>query len=317
MWGGDVTSACGVWKFRIPPCLKVFQVSNLHRRPVFVSPHQHTLTRPHILLDSGVKKHVLSLIYTSTRTMSSSKKSPPANVGAPDLSILGDRLTLHPPSVASSSSSTSGSLTPSTPSSQSASSSSPSLSVSNSSSPDDNANLPLDPSTAPEQPLLTSYARFRTAPFDFLRELSAHVSGTGWRSYDRICGQEIFYKGFSERMKSNILRNPKLVAKIRDLAARRVDVEIEQGLVSSEDAKSSRNVQLETQLTELAEQWSDGMICKMESKRFIRGAYYLCTQLLTRAYHQGNSHLLASFFFIMSLLVYSSRLHAPAFLFRA
>ncbi|KJF60279.1 acyltransferase [Coccidioides immitis RS] len=31
----------------------------------------------------------------------------------------------------------------------------------------------------------------------------------------------------------------------------------------------------------------DNMICKMESKTFIRGAYYLCTQLLTRAYHQG------------------------------
>lgn len=29
------------------------------------------------------------------------------------------------------------------------------------------------------------------------------------------------------------------------------------------------------------------MICKMESRYFIRGAYYLATQLLTRAYHQG------------------------------
>jgi len=28
-------------------------------------------------------------------------------------------------------------------------------------------------------------------------------------------------------------------------------------------------------------------ICKFESKPFIRGAYYLCSQLLTRAYHQG------------------------------
>lgn len=252
------------------------------------------------------------LTYTTTRTMSSSKKSPPANVGAPDLSILGDRLTLHPPSVASSSSSTSGFLTSSTSSSQPASSSSSSISVFNSSSPDDNANLPLDPSTSPEQPLLTSYARFRTAPFDFLRELSAHVSGTGWRSYDQICGQEIFYKGFSERMKNNILRNPRLVAKIRDLAAKRVHVETQQGLVSGQDAKSTRNIQLETQLTELAEQWSDGMICKMESKRFIRGAYYLCTQLLTRAYHQGNPRLLVSSFPLVSSLVYSSRLHAPS-----
>ena len=29
------------------------------------------------------------------------------------------------------------------------------------------------------------------------------------------------------------------------------------------------------------------MICKFESKTFIRGAYYLVTQLLLRAYHQG------------------------------
>lgn len=29
------------------------------------------------------------------------------------------------------------------------------------------------------------------------------------------------------------------------------------------------------------------MICKMDSKYFIRGAYYFATQLLTRAYHQG------------------------------
>jgi hypothetical protein len=31
----------------------------------------------------------------------------------------------------------------------------------------------------------------------------------------------------------------------------------------------------------------DNMICKMENKTFIRGAYYFATQLLTRAYHQG------------------------------
>ncbi|KAF1814155.1 acyltransferase [Eremomyces bilateralis CBS 781.70] len=32
---------------------------------------------------------------------------------------------------------------------------------------------------------------------------------------------------------------------------------------------------------------TEDMIAKMEGKRFIRGAYYMVTQLLTRAYHQG------------------------------
>ena len=38
---------------------------------------------------------------------------------------------------------------------------------------------------------------------------------------------------------------------------------------------------------EVADKLTDNMICKFESKAFIRGAYYLITQLLTRAYHQG------------------------------
>lgn len=37
----------------------------------------------------------------------------------------------------------------------------------------------------------------------------------------------------------------------------------------------------------MAEKLTDNMICKFESKPFIRGAYYLVTQLTLRAYHQG------------------------------
>lgn len=175
---------------------------------------------------------------------------------APDLSILGDRLTLHPPGV----------------------------------SPSTAPSLPRRTSqTSPELPLLESYARFRTSPLDFLREVGLHVSGTGWRSYDKIIGQEIFYNGFSERMKGMILRNPRLVKKIEELAQKRVDVEVAEGSLggSATEAAQKRRSEIETQLTEVADDWTDKMICKMESRRFIRGAYYLCTQLLTRAYHQG------------------------------
>jgi hypothetical protein len=55
--------------------------------------------------------------------------------------------------------------------------------------------------------------------------------------------------------------------------------------------REQRRQEIEQSLQELCEKWTSDMICKMESKSFIRGAYYLCTQLLTRAYHQGMSIL--------------------------
>ncbi|GAB7346893.1 hypothetical protein MBLNU459_g1971t2 [Dothideomycetes sp. NU459] len=183
--------------------------------------------------------------------MSSNDDDDAANPGAaPDFSILGDRLTLHPPGV----------------------------------SPPGRAS-PL----SPEPALLESYARFRTAPLDFLREASLHVSGTGWRSFNKITGQEIFYSGFSERMKAMVLRNPRLLKRIEELAQKRVDVELAEGTLggSGSEAAQKRRSEIEGQLTDVADAWTDNMICKMESRRFIRGAYYLCTQLLTRAYHQG------------------------------
>lgn len=147
---------------------------------------------------------------------------------------------------------------------------------------------------SPERGLVHSMARFRSAPLDFIREVSLHVSGTGWRSYDQIVGQPIFYSGFSEEMKARVLSNPMLVGKVRELAAKRVDVEANEGLlgdggaVGEKDRRVKRRVQIEESLMEVAETLTDNMICKMESKSFIRGAYYLVTQLLTRAYHQGR-----------------------------
>ncbi|KAF2747840.1 glycerol-3-phosphate acyltransferas-like protein [Sporormia fimetaria CBS 119925] len=146
---------------------------------------------------------------------------------------------------------------------------------------------------SPKEGLINGMARFRSAPLDFFREVSLYVSGTGWRSYDEIVGQPIFYSGFSEKMKSRVLSSPILVSKIRELADKRVEVELRDGLLGNGDAvgqkdrATKRRVQIEESLVEVADTWTDNMICKMESKSFIRGAYYLATQLLTRAYHQG------------------------------
>ena len=139
-----------------------------------------------------------------------------------------------------------------------------------------------------EREVINSMARFRSSPLDFIREVSLHVSGTGWRSYDDVVGQPIFYAGFSENMKNMVLSNSMLISKVRDLADRRVEVEAKEGLLGTETgSRNKRRMQIEESLLEVADTLTDNMICKMESKRFIRGAYYLATQLLTRAYHQG------------------------------
>ena len=148
-----------------------------------------------------------------------------------------------------------------------------------------------------EQELLEPYARFREEPLNALQELCAHVWGEGWRAYDNIVGQEIFYPGFSENIKSMVMQQETLKKQISLLANKRVEVELQQGLlgalgVEGEDEehkrrRESRRTDIEDELRQLAEEWTDKMICKMNSTYFIRGAYYFASQLLTRAYHQG------------------------------
>ena len=141
---------------------------------------------------------------------------------------------------------------------------------------------------------MENMARFRESPIDFLREVSLHVSGTGWRAYDDVIGQPIYYSGFTENIKAAVMATPMLKQKIKELTERRVVVEEGQGLlgdgvesVESVERREKRREEIESSLKEVAWDLTDAMICKFESKRFIRGAYYLCTQLLTRAYHQG------------------------------
>lgn len=138
-------------------------------------------------------------------------------------------------------------------------------------------------------------ARFRESPFDFLREVSLHVSGTGWRAYNDVIGQPIFYSGFTEKMKARVMEVPMLKRRIGQLAHDRVEFEDKQGLFGDDDGrlrrKAKRQGEIEDSLHKVTAKMTDGMICKMESKWFIRSGYYLCTQLLTRAYHQGEDDL--------------------------
>lgn len=143
-----------------------------------------------------------------------------------------------------------------------------------------------------ERNLVGHMPRFRESPLDFFRDVFLHISNTGWRSYDDIIGQPIFYPGFSEMMKAAVMRTPMLRQRIEDLAQQRVIAEEKDGLLGENDmqklkTRTRRKLEIESSLREVALGLTDSMICKMESKRFIRGAYYLCTQLLTRAYHQG------------------------------
>lgn len=151
-----------------------------------------------------------------------------------------------------------------------------------------------------ERKLVPKMGRFRENPFEFLRELSLFVSGTGWRAYDNFIGQPIYYSGYSDKMRTSIFNNPLLVGKISELADRQVNSEEKNGLLSVgapvemqkkgvvSDLRDRRKKEIESNLRDVVDTMIDNMICKMESKGFIRGAYYFATQLLTRAYHQGK-----------------------------
>ncbi|KAK8105079.1 acyltransferase [Apiospora kogelbergensis] len=174
----------------------------------------------------------------------------PTRDSAPDLQILGDQITLQPRSY-------------------------------------------VEPAQQEkEEALMHHMARFRSEPLQFLREVSLYVSGTGWRAYDKVIGQPLFYSGFSEQMKNAVVSAPLLQDRIRQLADMRLEVEEKDGWLRKDDPdfagkRAHRRTVIHEGLQEVADKLTNDMICKFESKTFIRGAYYLVTQLLTRAYHQG------------------------------
>ncbi|KAK8043051.1 glycerol-3-phosphate acyltransferase [Apiospora phragmitis] len=123
-------------------------------------------------------------------------------------------------------------------------------------------------------------ARFRSEPLQFLREVSLYVSGTGWRAYDKVIGQPIFYSGFSEQMKNAVVSAPLLQDRIRQLADLRLEVEEKDGWLRKDDPdfavkKAHRRTVIHQGLQEVADKLTNDMICKFESKTFIRGGILL------------------------------------------
>ncbi|KAH6889194.1 acyltransferase-domain-containing protein [Thelonectria olida] len=189
--------------------------------------------------------------------MSSTNKGvatdPSSSRTAPDLQILGDEVTLQPSGYVES---------------------------------------PIKDVEGREEALMDKFASFRAEPLQFLREVSLYVSGQGWRAYDHVIGQPVFYPGYSENIKAMVLSAPLLQQRITQLADHRVAIEEREGSLPRDSKdyiakRTQRHNAIEEGLQELAEKMTDDMICKLESKAFIRGAYYFVTQLLTRAYHQG------------------------------
>jgi 1-acyl-sn-glycerol-3-phosphate acyltransferase len=143
-----------------------------------------------------------------------------------------------------------------------------------------------------EQNLVEHMARFEVNPYEWFREVALFVSGSGWRAYENITGQPVFYSGYTEKIRSAIAASPMMQQKLAELTQKRLEVEEQEGLLDQtsptfETEKGKRREEIISSLREVTSIMIDNMVCKMESKYFIRAAYYMATQLLTRAYHQG------------------------------
>lgn len=143
-----------------------------------------------------------------------------------------------------------------------------------------------------EQNLVEHMARFEVNPYKWFREVALFVSGSGWRSYENVTGQPVFYPGYTERIKTAITASPMLQRKLAQLTDKRLEIEEREHLLDQTSAtfevdKAKRKGEIISSLQEVTNTMIDKMVCKMESKYFIRSAYYMVTQLLTRAYHQG------------------------------
>ncbi|KAL6251847.1 hypothetical protein RBB50_002057 [Rhinocladiella similis] len=140
-----------------------------------------------------------------------------------------------------------------------------------------------------EQSILTRMARFRKNPFNFAHEISLFVRGVGWRSYNDILGQPVFYPGYTTNIKSATMNSPLLRWKVVELTESRLNIEEQENYLDESSPtylqeREKRRHEITSQLIEITSNMVDAMICKMESKPYIRGAFYMTTQLLTRAY---------------------------------
>lgn len=157
--------------------------------------------------------------------------------------------------------------------------------------PGSEADLPLQHDST-EQNLVEHMARFEVNPYEWFREVALFVSGSGWRAYEKVTGQPVFYSGYTEKIKSGIMASPMLQRMLAELTRKRLEVEEQEHLLDRtsptfETDKIQRQDEIISSLREATNTMIDNMVCKMESKYFIRSAFYMVTQLLTRAYHQG------------------------------
>jgi 1-acyl-sn-glycerol-3-phosphate acyltransferase len=140
-----------------------------------------------------------------------------------------------------------------------------------------------------EQSILTRMARFRKNPFNFAHEIALFVRGVGWRSYDNVVGQPVFYPGYTANIKSAVMASPLLRRKVVELTEARLAKEEQEGYLDEASPtylpeREKRRHEITTQVIEITSDMVDTMMCKMESKPYIRSAFYMTTQLLTRAY---------------------------------
>ena len=158
-------------------------------------------------------------------------------------------------------------------------------------SPSPETSIPLQYDLT-EQNLVEHMARFEVSPLKWFREVALFVSGSGWRAYENVTGQPVFYPGYTDKIKSAVVSSPMLQQKLAELTDKRLEVEEQEQLLDQtsptfETDKARRKEEIILSLREVTNTMIDNMVCKMESKYFIRSAYYMATQLLTRAYHQG------------------------------
>ena len=142
---------------------------------------------------------------------------------------------------------------------------------------------------ATDRSILSPMQRFRTNPFNFAHEISLFVRGVGWRAYDNPIGQPVFYSGYTAKIKAATMASPLLRQRLADLTEQRLRLEEEEHLLDNTlptymSEKEKRRHEITSQLIEITGDMLDSMVCKMESKPYIRSAFYGCTQLLTRAY---------------------------------
>lgn len=140
-----------------------------------------------------------------------------------------------------------------------------------------------------EKSILTRMARFRTNPFNFAHEISLFVRGVGWRGYDNIIGQPCFYSGYTAKLKSATMSSSILKQKLVELTEARLEVEEKEALLDPASPnylhdREKRRHEITSQLIGITGEKLDYMMCKMESKPYIRSAFYGATQLLTRVY---------------------------------